>query len=319
MKGNQNGWVWRLVLVVILLGAASQVWYAVNKVEYRWGWDRVPQYFYYLSDDPVTAPFDCTVEKITKDGDNSLVTLTGTDGKTAILISQTAAVEVSVGDELFEDDTVGYFPEWRVGPLLQGLWVTLWLSAAASVVALVVGLFAGLARLSENYALRSLAGIYIELIRGTPLLVQIYIAYFFIGRIYGLNRDVCGVLALGLFAGAYVAEIIRAGIQAIPRGQSEAARSLGMTSVQTMVDVILPQAFKKILPPMAGQFISLIKDSSLVSIIAITDLTKAGREIVSSTFATFEVWLVVAAMYFLITSVLSQIVYYMERRYSISD
>ncbi len=308
-----------MVLVVILLGGASQVWYAVNKVEYRWGWGRVPQYFYYLANDPVTVPFDCVVKEIKKQGKSSRITLVSADGEATTLTSATDDVEVGVGDELFEGDTIGYFAEWRTGPLLQGLWVTLWLSAASSVVALIVGLFAGLARLSENYVLRSLAGIYVEIIRGTPLLVQIYIAYYFIGRIYGLDRNVCGVLALGLFAGAYVAEIIRAGIQAIPKGQSEAARSLGMTSVQTMLDIVLPQAFKKILPPMAGQFISLIKDSSLVSIIAITDLTKAGREIVSSTFATFEVWLVVAAMYFLITSVLSQVVYYMERRYSISD
>ncbi len=305
--------------MVILLGMASQVWYAVNKVEYRWGWDRVPQYFFYHSNDPVSAPFDCRVEGITTQAQTAKISVDSGDGRKKILLSAADEVEVSVGDELFEGDTLGYYAQWRMGPLLQGLWVTLWLSAASSIVALVVGLFAGLARLSKNYTLRSLAGIYVEIIRGTPLLVQIYIAYYFIGRIYGLDRNICGIMALGLFAGAYVAEIIRAGIQAIPKGQSEAARSLGMTSMQTMLDIILPQAFKKILPPMAGQFISLIKDSSLVSIIAITDLTKAGREIVSSTFATFEVWLVVAAMYFLITSVLSQVVYYMERRFSISD
>lgn len=319
MNVEQNGWAWRLLLVVILLGMASQVWYAVNKVEYRWGWERVPQYFFYHSNDPVTAPFDCVVTGVDGAKGIARVTLTAESGAKVVVRSAAPEVEVGVGDELFEGDTVGYFAQWRVGPLLNGLWVTLWLSAAASVVALFVGLFAGLARLSGNYTLRSLAGLYVEIIRGTPLLVQIYIAYYFIGRIYGLDRNICGVMALGLFAGAYVAEIIRAGIQAIPRGQGEAARSLGMTSMQTMIDIILPQAFKKILPPMAGQFISLIKDSSLVSIIAITDLTKAGREIVSSTFATFEVWLVVAAMYFLVTSVLSQIVYYMERRFSISD
>lgn len=319
MNAEQNGWAWRLLLVVILLGMASQVWYAVNKVEYRWGWGRVPQYFFYNANDPVSAPFDSVVREIkTKDG-IAAITLVATDGEKAVVESAETDVEIAVGEELFEGDTVGYFTHWRIGPLLAGLWVTLWLSAASSIVALFVGLMAGLSRLSKNYVLRSLAGIYVEIIRGTPLLVQIYIAYYFIGRIYGLDRNICGILALGLFAGAYVAEIIRAGIQAIPKGQSEAARSLGMNSMQTMVDIVLPQAFKKILPPMAGQFISLIKDSSLVSIIAITDLTKAGREIVSSTFATFEVWLVVAAMYFLITSVLSQIVYSMERRFSISD
>ncbi len=125
--------------------------------------------------------------------------------------------------------------------------------------------------------------------------------------------------ALAIFAGAYVAEIVRAGIQSIAKGQMEAARSVGMNLFQAMWHIILPQAFKRILPPLAGQFISLIKDSSLVSVIAITDLTKSGREIITSTFATFEIWLTVAAMYLIVTSVLSQLVFYLERRLAISD
>jgi polar amino acid transport system permease protein len=149
--------------------------------------------------------------------------------------------------------------------------------------------------------------------------VQIFIAYFFIGTVFNLDRNVAGVGALAIFAGAYVAEIVRAGIQAIPPGQMEAARSLGMNVFQAMQYIILPQAFKKILPPLAGQFISLIKDSSLVSVIAITDLTKSGREIITSTFATFEVWLTVAAMYLVVTSLLSQVVFYLERRMAVSD
>jgi len=227
--------------------------------------------------------------------------------------------KVSEGEELFEDDTVGFAKQWRLGPLMMGLWTTLWLSAISSVFALFLGLATGLARVSHNVTMRGLAMIYVECIRGTPLLVQIFIAYFFLGTVFDLSRNVCGVGALSLFAGAYVAEIVRAGIQAIPKGQMEAARSLGMTVPQTMIDIILPQAFKKILPPLSGQFISLIKDSSLVSIIAITDLTKAGREIITSTFATFEVWFVVAAMYLLVTSLLSQVVFYMERRLAVSD
>jgi polar amino acid transport system permease protein len=180
-------------------------------------------------------------------------------------------------------------------------------------------LLTGLARISKNYTINGLAAVYIEFIRGTPLLVQIFIAYFFVGTVFNLSRNVAGVGALALFAGAYVAEIVRAGIQSISRGQMEAARSLGMTMPQAMLDIILPQALKRILPPLSGQFISLIKDSSLVSVIAITDLTKSGREIITSTFATFEIWLVVAAMYLIITSVLSQLVFYMERRFAVSD
>jgi polar amino acid transport system permease protein len=195
----------------------------------------------------------------------------------------------------------------------------MWLSAISSVLALFIGLVTGLARISKNLTLRGLAAIYVEFIRGTPLLVQIFIAYFFIGTVFNLDRNVAGVGALAIFAGAYVAEIVRAGIQAIPKGQMEAARSLGMNLFQAMRYIILPQAFKKILPPLAGQFISLIKDSSLVSVIAITDLTKSGREIITSTFAVFEVWLTVAAMYLIVTSLLSQAVFNMERRLAVSD
>ena len=187
------------------------------------------------------------------------------------------------------------------------------------VVCCFLGLFTGLARVSNNFTLNGLAGIYVEVIRGTPLLVQIFIAYFFFGTVFDLNRNVAGIGALALFAGAYVAEIVRAGIQAIPKGQMEAARSLGMSLPYAMIEIILPQAFKKILPPLSGTFISLIKDSSLVSVIAITDLTKSGREIITSTFATFEIWLVVAAMYLIVTSVLSQFVFHMERRLAVSD
>jgi len=183
----------------------------------------------------------------------------------------------------------------------------------------VLGLVTGLCRISRNPTLRGLASTYVELIRGTPLLVQIFIFYFFIGTVLHLDRMVAGIGALAIFAGAYVAEIIRAGIQSIPRGQMEAARSLGMTLPQAMRHIILPQAFKRTLPPLAGQFISLVKDSSLVSVISITDLTKSGREVITSTFATFEVWFTVAALYLVITSVLSQLIQWTERRLAVSD
>lgn len=170
-----------------------------------------------------------------------------------------------------------------------------------------------------QYSLRKLAITYVELIRGTPLLVQIFIVYFFIGTVLDLDRFTSGVIALSVFTAAYVAEIIRAGIQAIPKGQMEAARSLGMNYVQAMVYVILPQAFKRTLPPLAGQFINLIKDSSLVSVISITDLTKAGREVVSGSFAPFEVWFTVAALYLILTSSLSWAIQTLEKRLSASD
>ncbi len=319
MKAREKTWPWSLLLVVILLGMAAGTWGAVRKIDYRWRWYRVPQYFMYLAEDAQKIPFDGKVTLVAKGDKNTQVTVVSDNSETKTLKVTTASLKVSEGEELFVGDTVGFTKTWRLGPLMLGLWTTLWLSAISSVFALFLGLMTGIARVSKNITLRGLAVIYVECIRGTPLLVQIFIAYFFLGTVFNLSRNVCGIGALALFAGAYVAEIVRAGVQSIPKGQMEASRSLGMTAFQTMKDIILPQAFKKILPPLSGQFISLIKDSSLVSVIAITDLTKSGREIITSTFATFEVWIVVAAMYLLVTSVLSQLVFYMERRLAVSD
>jgi polar amino acid transport system permease protein len=319
LTATNKTWPWKLLLVAILLVVAAGSWGAVQKIDYQWRWYRVPQYFLYHAEDAQKIPFDGVVQSIKESGATAEILVVSETSEKLTLTVGSDSIEVSEGEDLFEGDTVGFVKEWRLGPLMMGLWTTLWLSAISSVFALVLGLLTGLARISENFTLRGLAMIYVECIRGTPLLVQIFLAYFFLGTVFDLSRNVCGIGALALFAGAYVAEIVRAGIQAIPKGQAEAARSLGMNSFQTMVEVILPQALKKILPPLSGQFISLIKDSSLVSVIAITDLTKSGREIITSTFATFEVWLVVAAMYLLVTSILSQIVYYMERRFAVSD
>lgn len=319
MHATKKVWPWKLLLVVILLGTAAGTWGAIQKIDYKWRWNRVPQYFLYIAEDAQKIPFDGVVGTVQKSGKNTKITLISESAEELVITVDSDSVQVAEGEDLFEGDTVGFVKDWHLGPLTMGLWTTLWISAVSSCFALVIGLLTGLARISDNFTLRGLSAIYVECIRGTPLLVQIFLAYFFLGTVFHLSRNVCGVGALALFAGAYVAEIFRAGIQAIPKGQNEAARSLGMTAMQTMTEVILPQAFKKILPPLSGQFISLIKDSSLVSVIAITDLTKSGREIITSTFATFEVWLVVAAMYLLITSVLSQIVYYMERRFAVSD
>jgi len=310
---------WMLLLAAILIGLAAGTWGAVAKIDYAWRWNRVPQYFVYRGEAAVKTPFDGRVDAVTPRGDKVVVRLLSEDNQKATVTVDKGLVEVSAGDEFFQGDTIGFVREWRLGPLMWGLWTTMWLSAISSIMALLIGLITGLCRVSKNLTLRWLAVFYVEFIRGTPLLVQIFIAYFFIGTVFNLNRNVAGVGALAIFAGAYVAEIVRAGIQSIPRGQMEAARSLGMSVFQAMRHIILPQALKRILPPLAGQFISLIKDSSLVSVIAITDLTKSGREIITSTFATFEVWLTVAAMYLVVTSLLSQLVFYMERRLAVSD
>ena len=319
MNATQSLWPWRILLAVILIGVAAGTYGAVAKIDYQWRWFRIPQYFLYKAEEPLKIPFDGKVTAIAKDGDQVKVSLTSESGEVRVIEVDTTSLKVAENDDLFEGDPIGFLGAWKLGPLLWGTWTTLWLSAVSSVLALIIGLVTGLARVAKNYTINRLALIYVEFIRGTPLLVQIFIAYFFVGTVFNVSRNVAGIGALSLFAGAYVAEIVRAGIQSISKGQMEAARSLGMTVPQAMMDVILPQAFKRILPPLSGTFISLIKDSSLVSVIAITDLTKSGREIITSTFATFEVWLVVAALYLVITSVLSQLVFYMERRLAISD
>lgn len=319
MKISQNSFFWKILLAVILLGVAAATYGAVSKIDYVWRWNRVPQYFVYQAETLHKAPADGRIESISEKGEMSKIVFNSETGEKETFEINTEGIKVSVGEDLFEGDTIGSTFAYQPGPLVHGLWTTIWISATASAFALIIGLFTGLARVSDNFTLNGMAAVYVECIRGTPLLVQIFIAYFFLGTVFDLSRNVCGIGALALFAGAYTAEIVRAGIQAIPKGQMEAARSLGLSLPQAMIDIILPQAFKKILPPLSGQYISLVKDSSLVSVIAITDLTKSGREIITSTFATFEVWLVVAAMYLIITSVLSQLVYYLERRMAVSD
>lgn len=320
LKRHTVQWPWQALLVIILLGMTVSLWIATKRVHYEWRWERVPQYFFYLDEEMLSAPFAGTVQKITPEGTYSRVEIVPEGGGQPTTVTvETDTLKVKAGDPIADNDDIGAERHWKIGPLTQGLWVTIWISFVSGFVGLVIGLITGLCRLSPNPTLRGLAVLYIELIRGTPLLVQIFIFYFFIGTVLNLDRIVAGVGALALFVGAYIAEIIRAGIQSIAKGQTEAARSLGMSSTETMIYIVLPQAFKRVLPPLAGQFISLIKDSSLVSVIAITDLTKSGREIITSSFATFEIWFTVALLYLVVTSLLSQLLFWLERRFARSD
>ncbi len=305
--------------IAILFLLTASLWVATKKIDYTWRWNRIPQYFFYHAETFETIPFDGQILTISSLHGVSTVTYESESNEKFTTKVETESLRVSEGEELFEDDNIGSNREWKAGPLTMGLLMTLWLSAAASFFGLIIGLVTGLCRVSKNPTLRSLSSFYVEVIRGTPLLVQIFIFYFFLGTVLDIGRLVAGISALAIFAGAYVAEIIRAGIQSVPKGQTEAARSLGMTATQNMMHIVLPQALKRVLPPLAGQFISLIKDSSLVSVIAITDLTKSGREVITSTFATFEIWFTVALLYLLLTSVLSQLIAWVERRLAVSD
>ncbi|HIF9310727.1 TPA: amino acid ABC transporter permease [Photobacterium damselae] len=204
--------------------------------------------------------------------------------------------------------------EWYRGELIDGLLITLKISAVSLIFTLGLGLITALLRLSDSIVGRALARGYIELIRNTPLLVQIYILYFVLGPILDLERFTTAVLALSLFQGAYTAEIFRAGLNAIPKGQFEAAASLGLSQWQIYRFVILPQVIKRILPPLTNETVSLVKNSSIVSIMAIFDLTTEGRNIVADTAMPFEVWFTVAAIYLCVTLLLSAVAAWMAHR-----
>ncbi len=314
MEKQYNRLFWHAVFVAILLGIGFGTYFASKSIDYTWRWERIPQYLINTEPTDIRAPFDGTVTV-----KRSVISVEPDMGGEPFVVKKFDNIEVSDGDLVFEGDVIAGVESIELGPLSWGLLMTLKLSVVSLVFALIIGLFTGLARISANPALKNLAITYIELVRGTPLLVQIFIFYFFIGTVMDLDRFTAGVAALSVFTGAYIAEIVRSGIQSIGPGQMEAARSLGMTYVQAMTNVILPQAFKRTLPPMAGQFINLIKDSSLVSVISITDLSKAGREVVNSTFAPFEVWFTVALLYLVLTGLLSWLVQRLEKRLSASD
>jgi polar amino acid transport system permease protein len=317
MQSHPHRWLWHAVYAIVIVALGASVYVVSKGVDYTWRWERIPAYVVSHEGVRIPAPTD-GIAHPDPDG-HGLTIATQTDPPSTTRIDNVSRVTAAEGDPVFSGDIVAIREGWTPGPLLVGLWVTVKISALALVFALLLGLVAGLGRVSTNPAAHNLATTYVELIRGTPLLVQIFIMYFFVGSVLSLSPFTAGVAALSVFTGAYVAEIIRAGIEAVPKGQMEAARSLGMSYPQAMRFVILPQALRKTLPPLAGQFINLIKDSSLVSIIAITDLTKAGREVISSTFTPFEVWFTVALMYLALTGSLSLIVRRLERRMAAND
>lgn len=180
--------------------------------------------------------------------------------------------------------------------------------------ALIIGTIAGLGRISRNVVLNRIATVYVEVIRGIPLLVQLFYIYFALGRFLNLDRLVAAILAMSICYGAYMAEIIRAGIQSIPRGQMEAALALGMSRRQALRLVILPQTARIVLPPIGNEFIALLKDSSLVSIVAVADLLRRGREYASASFNYFESYTMVALLYLVLTLFFSKLVAVMEAR-----
>lgn len=275
------------VLLALIAAAIGWLWYRVEtQLVYTWNWGIIPEYF------------------------------------------------------LFWDEEAG---TWRTNMLLEGLVTTIRMTLWASVLSLVVGTVVAVARISTWPSLRWLARTYVELVRNIPPLIFIFIFYFFLSgpvtELLGVSdwargldgwreavvtvlfgptnlfaNFVTGTVCLALFEAAYVAEIIRAGIANIPKGQWEAANALGLSRWRTLRLVVLPQAVVRILPPLTGQMISLIKDSSMVSLISVQELTFSGQQISVATRKVFEIWLTVAALYFVLCFTLSTVSRVLERR-----
>lgn len=205
--------------------------------------------------------------------------------------------------------------------LLTGAAVTVQITALSVLIGIIIGLFVGIARISTYHVVHLIAAVYVDFLRGTPLLVQIFLVYFALPVVTGQRIDpfVAAIAACSINSSAYVAEIFRAGIQSIDAGQMEAGRSLGMTWAQTMRYIIVPQAARRVIPPLGNEFIALLKDSSLVSVIGFEELTRRGQLIIARTYASLEIWLCVAIIYLVMTVSISRLVAWLERRYKIDD
>ncbi|MAX73637.1 MAG: polar amino acid ABC transporter permease [Nioella sp.] len=213
----------------------------------------------------------------------------------------------------FTDDGI------EMGEMFYGLGVTIQLSLTAFALATAIGLLIALLRLSGLVVGSAVAIAFLEFIRNIPLLVLLYLFYYVLGPIFGLDRYTASVLTLAVFHSALISEILRAGINAVAVGQWEAAKSIGMTTGQTYRYIILPQSVRFMLPPMTGEVVHLIKSSAIVSVIAVAELTTIGRNIISDTFMSFEIWFTVALVYMAVTLILSVGVSFLEKRYAVDQ
>lgn len=209
---------------------------------------------------------------------------------------------------------------WESIPLLlSGMKLTIIITVLGLLVGFVLGTVFGLAKLSRNAFVRKMGGFYVESIRGTPLMVQVMFIYFGLPLAIGMRVPpmVAGVTAIGVNSGAYIAEIVRGAFQSIERGQTEAGRSIGLTHLQTLYYVIWPQALKRMIPPLGNQFIISLKDTSLLVVVGVGELTRTGQEIIAANFRSFEIWLTVAVMYFVMTMSIAKVLNIIERKLEI--
>lgn len=199
----------------------------------------------------------------------------------------------------------------------DGVIKTFEVTVLSIICALIIGLLAGLGRISRITLINRICTVYVEIIRGIPLLVQLFYIYYALAKFVRIMDISAAVIAMSVCYGAYISEIFRAGIQSIPKGQMEAALALGMSRTQAIYRIILPQTIKVVLPPIGNEFIALLKDSSLVSILAVSDLLRRGREYAATTFYYFETYTMIAIIYLILTLFFSRLVGYMEERMKI--
>ncbi|MBW2238091.1 MAG: ABC transporter permease subunit, partial [Deltaproteobacteria bacterium] len=236
LKDRNYYYVWVGVFFLLLISIVLSLYFSALQIDYTWRWYRIPQYFVYQDQVETKSEIDGEIQSILKKGEDAVVRVKGLEGTESYVVPA-STLQVEEGDQIYYGDTLASYKKWRVGILMQGLWLTLKVSIIAIIFGIFIGLFTGLARISSNPALKWSAITYIEMIRGSPLLVQIFIWYFVLGTLLNnllANQGIpqipplwFGVAALACFTGAYVAEMVRAGIQSIHRGQTEAARSLG--------------------------------------------------------------------------------------------
>ncbi|HSP23275.1 MAG TPA: amino acid ABC transporter permease [Planococcus sp. (in: firmicutes)] len=201
--------------------------------------------------------------------------------------------------------------------LMEGLQVTLYIFLIAIVLGFIIGLIVALLRLAPFKILNWIAKFFVDAIRGTPFIVQLFFIYFGLNSLgfFSMDNTTAGIVTVAINAGAYFSEIIRAGIQSIDRGQTEAARSLGLNATQNMRYIILPQAFRRMLPTITNQAIISLKDTSLLSVIGIADLTQEGRIQASQTFEAFTIYLTLGVIYFIVIYLLSMLASFVERKF----
>lgn len=303
----ENRLLGHLLAFLFFVALGYSMYLAGSSINYIWKWNTIPKYFAYEH----TVALESTLEGRVKILSPKEVEIVGEEGSEKFMV---AGYELAYeeGEIIYPGEVLAKKGEYKIGPLLLGLWMTIKISLISGVIAFFIGAILALMKISKAQVFRDIATVYIEVIRGTPLLVQIFIFYFIIATIFEIDSFYAGAISLAIFYGAYIAEVLRGAIQSIDKGQQEAALSLGMNYFQTMTLIIIPQALKRSLPSLTGEMIALIKDSSLVSVISVTDLTKVGREMVANTFSPFETWIVVAIMYFAITSSLSLLAHRLE-------